>query len=497
MRDKILKTLIAIQLLLFPFLDIIRTTNFRHFEIIGISVIELVNIVLIGVCLILTISKIFKTRKKHILALFLYLILCLAYIVFHYQHIITFDVSIFERANFNFIVETFYICRVYILPILLLFVLIENKDLFTKEFYFKIITIIIAIMSFSIIFLNIFKISYISYSPTHDFVTHNLFDYFLYSGDYKLLSSRGWFDSANELSAILLMFLPFNIYLLYKNTSKFNIILFASQFLAMILLGTRTSAVGAVLVSVVVFIGYLFFILIKKEEINLQFLKPFIVVSLICTAYMLISPFMFGRINDSNFDFSVQNPKAYAELKNIKEDDISALFEKYKDEFLINEQFLKMYPLENDKEFWFKMASRDRALNNNSRVMKIDIIKRVKERNDNIGDDYLGMGYTLNFMDIERDYVYQYYIFGILGIILFIAPYMIFIIYAFIKALQKLNSNLKLITLIGFMAPCLGLVAAYLSGHVFGWVSPMMYLVMFCAILVLIISENKEETYEK
>ena len=41
--------------------------------------------------------------------------------------------------------------------------------------------------------------------------------------------------------------------------------------------------------------------------------------------------------------------------------------------------------------------------------MKIDILNRVQERNDDKLDKYLGLGYTLNFMDIERDYVYQYY----------------------------------------------------------------------------------------
>ena len=40
------------------------------------------------------------------------------------------------------------------------------------------------------------------------------------------------------------------------------------------------------------------------------------------------------------------------------------------------------------------------------------------------------------------------------------------------------------------MSPMLGLLIAYYSGHVFGWVSPMMYLVMFLALLVCIIYDN-------
>ena len=72
-KDKLIKLLITILLIQLPFLDMIRTTSFRHFEIFGISLIELVNIVLIGVALIATILKLWKCdKKKNILYLFLF-----------------------------------------------------------------------------------------------------------------------------------------------------------------------------------------------------------------------------------------------------------------------------------------------------------------------------------------------------------------------------------------------------------------------------------------
>jgi hypothetical protein len=43
------------------------------------------------------------------------------------------------------------------------------------------------------------------------------------------------------------------------------------------------------------------------------------------------------------------------------------------------------------------------------------------------------------------------------------------------------------------MSPMLGLAIAYLSGHVFGWVSPMMYLVMFVGLLTFVTYENNLE----
>lgn len=494
-KDKLIKLFITILLIQLPFLDMIRTTSFRHFEILGISLIELVNIVLIGVALIATILKLWNCdKKRNVLYLFLYLILVLIYIILHCKHIITFDKSIFPKANFNFITETFYICRVYVLPLMLLYILCNNRDIFDKDFYVKIVKIVIAIISFSIIILNILKLSYISYSDKHNFITNNMFDYFLYSGDFRQLTSRGWFDSANELSAIMFMLFPINIYIFYKNSTRKNLVLFIGQFLAMILLGTRTAAYGSVIISVSSIFIYIVLTLLKKEERKLYFEKHLLFLTLILSAYMTISPFMLSRINEGTPDFSIKNTKAYTSLTKIDKSDkkdADKIFQKYKDEYLINEAYLKMYPFSGDSEFWLKMASRNKALNNNSRIMKSDIIKRVKERNNNKIDTYLGLGYTLNFMDVERDYVYQYYLFGIVGMIILMGPYFILLAYLIFKTLKNIKVNLKLNIILGFMSVVLGLSIAYLSGHVFGWVSPMMYLVFTLSFLNLNVFNNE------
>ncbi len=501
--DKYIKLLITIQLIIFPFLDMLRTTNFRHIEFLGISLIELVNMVLIGSALLLTLVKLFKNKKfSSIIKLMFVFILYFIYIIIHYKHIINFDITIFSKASFNFITEAYYIIRVYLLPLLLLFILFENRDIFDKKFYLKIAKIVISIISFSIIVLDFFKISFISYSASHDFVSHNFIDYFLYSGDYKLLSGRGWFDSANELSAILLMLFPINVYSYYREQSKFNLLLLISQFLTMIILGTRTAAIGPVLINIVLIGAYLFLVFIKKEKYNYVFFRNICLITLFCLAYMLISPFMFGRLNDSNFDFSIQDETAYDELKSIKkldelnEDELNGLDElmqKYSSEYLINEELLKLYPFNGDRSFWIRMAMRDRALNSDSRRMKSDIIGRIAERNNDKIDKYLGLGYTINFMDIERDYVYQYYLFGIFGLILFIFPYIFIMIKSGIKFLLNIDSHMNYIVVIAFMSPILGLAIAYLSGHVFGWVSPMMWLVFVIGFLCCVLDNKKME----
>lgn len=492
--DGVLKVLITALFIILPFLDILRTTFIKDVELFNIAIIELVNILLIGLSFLLTLLKRIKTNKKDIFLLFIFLALSFVYIYLHYQNIIKFDVSIFTKAKFNLIVESFYICRVYILPLILLFVLSLNKDIFNRDYYLKIAKIVIIIISFSIVILNIFKLSYISYSANHSFNVRNMFDYFLYNGDFKMLSSRGWFDSANELSATLLMLLPFNIYMLYKENKKFNVVLLFVQILSMILLGTRTSAFGSIAVCVFSLGMYVAVKYIQKESVNKLFAQRFAVIILLCTAYLSISPTMLARINDGFVDFSVKDTNAYQKLKDIKNIDDSGeleeLIKKYSDEYKVNEEFLKLYPVKNDMQFWLRIFNRDKALNNNSRVLKVDIISRIYERNNNDKDKYFGIGYTLNFMDLERDYVYQYYLFGIFGLLLFIVPYILVIVCNAFKALFNLKANLKFRTLLVFMSPFMGLILAYLSGHVFGWVSPMMFLVMSIAMLSVTVSYN-------
>lgn len=488
-KDKIIKTSITILLILLPFLDMLRTTNIRHFEVFGISIIEVFNIILIGVAFILTLTK---CSKKQLLFVFSYLILVGIYIYLHYKHIITFDKSIFPRANFSFVTETYYIGRVYLLPLALLFILIKNKDIFNKEFYFKIIKIVIGIISISIIVLDILKLSYISYSENHNFLTNSILDYLFYTGDFRQLSARGWFDSANELSAVMFMLFPLNIYLLYKEKGKSNLILFISQFIAMILLGTRTSAVGAVLIAITAFIIYIITVLFNKTEADITFIKRYAFVSLICITFFSVSPFMIARLNEGKADFSVKDAEAYTSLnENIKDEKkLDKLFEKYKSEYMINELYLKIYPFKNDTAFWLKIAARDKSLNNNSRIIKTDIIKRIKERNNNKMDSYLGMGYTLNMIDLERDYYYQYYLFGIIGVLLLMGPYFAVLGYLVVRCLCNFKKNFNFETITYFMGPCLGLLIAYYSGHVFGWVSPMMWLTVTLALVVFTVNDN-------
>ncbi len=484
-NKKLIKYSILILFIMAPIIDCLRRTPIKDIEVLGFSIIELFNIIIICYTTFLTLINI-KNKKKEFLPLIVYSLILLGYIILHCINIMHFNSTIFPDSTPNIITETYYIIRVYYMPVLLLFTLIKNKDIFNLEFYSKLVKILICIISLSIVLLNIFKLSYATYAATNDsFVKYNIFDFYKSSDSPKLLSTRGWFDSGNEISAILLMLFPINIYLLYKENKKSNVFLYIIQFLSMIILGTRVSSIGAILITIATILINIFTKFISHDKLNIKI----IICGLLCTTYFFFSPIGTYIMEYTPSDYNIEDEHS-EHLKTITDEkELSDYIANSLYEFRINEEFIELYPIESDPIFWKSIALRNRNLNNDSRIMKTTIIKRIKERNNNKFDTLLGMGYTINFMDLERDYVYQYYLFGLLGIILII-PQLFIYLKETIKSLKNLRHISLLLTALIIMSPTLGFIVAYYSGHVFGWISPSYILVLTIAILCAQCGDN-------
>ena len=481
---KIIYYSILLLFILLPIIDCLRRTPIKDINLFGLSIIEIIYIIIIGYTLLLTIINL--KNKREILPLIIYTIVLFIYIILHDIHILNFNTSVYPKSDINIITETYYILRVYYMPVLLLFVLIKNRDILNLKFYEKVLKSLICIICLSIILLNITKLSFGTYSATNDkFVEYNIFDFYKSSDSPKLLSTRGWFDSGNEISAILMMLMPLNIYFLIKEKKKFNLFLYFIQFIGMIILGTRVSSIGAILITIIAIIINILAKFINHTKINYSL----IIIGLICTAYFFISPVGTYLLAYNAPNYNVEDEHNQQLIEITDDSEISNYIMNNLYTFRIDETFIKLYPIENDVLFWKEIALGDRNLNNDSRVIKTTIIKRIKERNNNKYDSLFGMGYTINFMDLERDYVYQYYLFGILGIILILPQILLFIKIGFYYLLNIKHLDLNKTLLIA-MSSCLGFFVAYFSGHVLGWISPSYILVLTLAILYFIYKEE-------
>jgi len=482
-KNKIIKATITILLILLPLMDILRITPLKDIQILGVSLVEFFNLFLVFIAFSLTFFKIKKERLKYLV---IYTIIFIMYALLHSLNILKFDATLLPNSNISVIKEMFYLFRVFYVPSLLFFTLYENRDIFKKEYAFKILKTIVFIISSSIILLNIFKLSYASYG-TNVFLEYNIFDFYKSNIEYKLLSTRGLFHSANELSAILLTFLPITIFTLWKHPNKFNYFLYFIQVISMIIIGTRISSLGVLLVCFAAISINIFMYFTRHSRIK----KGFIVFTLIICSYFLISPIGLHYINYQEPDLKIENEECYKELKKLDNElDIIANIIDNSYEYRIHEDFVKLYPVQLDVSFWKSIALRDKKLNNDNRVMKTDILKRVYERNNNKYDKWLGIGYTTDFMDLERDYIYQFYLFGIIGLIVLIGPYFMILSYGVIKILKNIKKYYSQYTALMGMSIVLCLIIAYLTGHVFGQVSPMLYLSFVLYLFIVDLKEN-------
>lgn len=292
----------------------------------------------------------------------------------------------------------------------------------------------------------------------------------------------GLFYSGNQIAMILLMLLPINIYNMYLKKNIKSTLLIIMQVFSMIIVGTKISSIGSVLTLLVTFFIYLFFLLIKKEKFSKKYLYLLIISIITGITLLTISPFahtLKNTINKVNFNYASTKEEIDETYKTLDSNPTDAEFInllKEKDYvFKIDKTFYELYPIEKDIAFWRQISKRDRAINNDYRRLKMDIIKRVKERNNNDKlDSLLGLGYTINYIDIERDYVYQYYLFGIFGLLILVLPYIILFGLNVLRTLKR--QNFKYTNIILLMSGIFGLASGYFSGHLFGWTTPMIIL---------------------
>ena len=477
-EKQLIRKSIFIFFILLPIINTLRNTWIKNIELLGISILELINIIIILFATILNIINL-KRKQKSVFSLIIYTLLIIIYTIFHNLNILRFNSQIYIWTDINIVKETYYIIRSFYIPVLLLFVLIKNKDIFNKDFYLKVIKSLIIIISGSIVLLNVFKLSFATYDYNNTkFINYNVFNYYKSNESAKLLSTKGWFASGNEISAILIMLLPINAALLIKENKKFNIFLYILQFLSMIIIGTKVSSFGAILVSIISITINVISYLKKRIAFNYKLL----ISSVICILYFFISP--VGTFYLKTKTPYYQSHDVYSEELKIltAKKDIINYISNHLEDFRIDKYFVYIYPIENDVDFWYEIALRDRNLNNDFRNLKTAIIKRVKQRNNNFGDTLFGFGYTSNFIELERDYIYQYYLFGICGII-FIVPEIMVLFESGVYSITNLKKYKTSIGLLLLMSPLLGLVVAYFTGHVFGWISSTYILCLVLALL--------------
>ncbi len=479
----------TIQLICFVFLqviiDIYRVFFESRFQILGISLPELVNIGYFSFLTLIFFLKFLKKPKFYI-PIAIYTILTSVYMIFHIINVLKFKQDIFVGSELNWFKEVYFIARTYLIPIYVFFYLICSN--LTLPMFKKAISALSLFISSNIVITNIFKVSFISYASTlekNSFITRNIFEWF-YNPDKEFpayMTSKGWFYMGNQIGLILFMLFVFVIFIAFEKRTIGSYLLILLNGIALAMVGTKVSSFGGCLVLILGLIfAIIFGVILKQFSFKLKHFVVYSVITAILFTVIAYSP-IYTMQEDRNSAYEITE-----EQKRVTE----SLAQKFKDQgnkeqlseefiknfsdyvnsspyfFGIHPEFLKLYTIENHFDFWYDIVIYSNNKQVDYRYMKSLIYDNALIDNGNIvGDKLFGIGYISAFPYSERDFGSQNIWFGYLGTLLLIGPYLILILYGIFLALKNFKKCFTYQNALFAIGICAPLLISYLAGHLF------------------------------
>lgn len=511
-NQNLLLKLCMVFLIIQPILDIYilfepQVISFFHF-----SPSTIIRIIFVGILLLLLLFTI-KWEKKYIW-IFIYLALILIYTILHHQNALHFQSKVEGNFSYSIVSELFYIIRM-LLPLTLVFISSHLK--FNKKQIETVISWLVILISGSIIVTNLLEISLNSYTNLK--ITGSIFDWFGKEPlSYRLGASKGFFMYANQIAALELLLTPLVFYFTIKNPNRKNICLIFMQLFAMFMLGTKVAALGFMILLVCMLVMYFFFGIIKKEiRISKKTILIFLCLCICCLVLLPKSPMenrssVTEQISEEHhhkkickeikFNFSdpytyhvteknikvnwkekcesevdIENKKMQVvenSLNNLKTEEekenylVSFLKKEYGN-FALEKTFIKnSYPYQYDASFWYQEMKRPMSERVNYRILEEDMLKRVKEINNNPKDELYGITYSRmsNIFNLERDFLSHYYSLGWIGLILLLFPYLILLGICIVKILIHFKEKFTFYNCTLALALGITFFSAFYSGNV-------------------------------
>lgn len=483
--DNIVRKILVVFLIIQPIFDL---------KIFYNSISTLIRVIIIFA---LFSYYFFTSKNKRKYLLLLYPCLLGIYFIFHHFNALHFTSLVPGNFNYSILKEFLYFVKM-VSPFLLIYSLYKAKPSFDSVIdIMKDLTLIIGLV---IIISNIFTFSYGSYS--NSIIKANFFEWFNPNSNYTYydLASKGLFEFGNQISAILIMFLPFMIYRALNNHKIINYFVLCVNILSLILLCTKVSVLGIFIVFGFTIFAFLFVSFINKKHILFKDYIPMVVLIIVNCILLPFNP-MFNRIQeratvvenynsneiieitqeDSNFEITVDSDNSIQVSDDDTVQDSSDIFEYIENNYQakkIPEQFLyENYPYKYDPEFWYDFLQNDITLTTDYRFIELSMVQRVVEINNNPMDKWFGITNTRlqNVFNIEKDFVVQYYALGIIGMLLVLAPYFILLgIFAY-KIIKEKFKNLNVVNLLGFITVLFLFCIAYFTGNLLNSLSFTIY----------------------
>ena len=258
--DRFVKKILLVFLAIQPFLDCWLLYTDEVIGFFGFSPTTIIRTLIIAVLVLIVFFN--KDNKKTRRFIYIYILVILLYTVIHNFLVFNLDNSGYKVFNYNLIVEMFYILRM-MLPLCIIYITYCLKP--KKEEIIQLFLIVGMCISIIIVASNLIVFSLASYGG--GVIKGNVFDWF-FSTKYTAgdLASKGWFNSANQISGLMYIVLPVCIYSLLEQVNKYRIAINILIVISMIMLGTRVATYGWLLLFIIMTIIYLFYSFVTKNQ---------------------------------------------------------------------------------------------------------------------------------------------------------------------------------------------------------------------------------------
>lgn len=514
-----LKKVVFLYILIQPFLS--YWFLFTDQIIPGLSISPATIIRVFGfmyICLLFFINC--ENKNKLLKYLLIYSLLITTYLLFHVYGAIKIN-FLPEHFPFSLKDELYYLFRMNI-PIFLFIIILNLK--FKKEEFRSMIFLLSLIVSLTIVLTNFSNLSLVSYSDKFQIINMNFFKWFSFSNgghNFIGMTSKGLFVYGNEIGNVLLLLLPYNLYFYYKYGDVKYLISSISVLLSMLMTGTRTSFFGTYL-SFFVILGYLVISFVfRKKQIDYNRILKILLILYFHIIVSLFSPialrynwvaFIYKNLNFSvlyllnfiifcfSYIYNVSKKKniRYSLIIFIMMLLLLSLFETFVDkrhnlqtvqgsgktevQIVDNKKYEKMYPEDFDNEFWNNLGDYDSWRQVQEKIFERIMWRATQEK----GNFYplLGLSYS-RFKNgteyefyLEKDIVIHYYTLGLVGILMFILPYILFTIYGSYLFLKERKKYFKLEKFVSVASVMLVIFSSYFGGYVFDSMFAMIIMVL-------------------
>ena len=417
-----------------------------------------------------------KERKLFLIYTFLYLL----FSIFHLLNIV----------NCSIFAEILYLVKMY-MPVLIIYS-VYKMNISLNKFY-KTMNYCLALICGSIIICNLVKIGYSSYS--FDPIKYNIFDWFKHNNyDFRFISSKGYFHLANQIIAIIILYMPLLINKIKEKICFIDVTVLITSLIALLMIGNRISSYMPLIMLISSIVIYLGLFILKKEKFSYRFLSLLFAITSIYIVLLNYAPINYRN----NFYDNLQSGMMILEVGE-SNDIITEIDEKFSGSN-ININFpKKYYPYQNDPSFYNELLNEKSDKLLDTRFVEREVIKRVVYLNNKKMDGFLGIGYDriMNIQNIEQDFIMQFYSVGIIGLILTLFIYILLYLYLAFKTLINfdLKFNYKNIMLLFTLGTFL--VISYFSGNLLNSMSAIIPLSFVFGIAMNEITKNENKYQDK